>query len=190
MNSQTLLPALRFSLLFLFVCGIVYPVATTLVNGAIFPSQARGSIIVQNGQNVGSSLIGQPFSGEQYLIGRPSAAGSGYDPMAVSGSNLAPSNPALRARAEATSGEIVARENISANQIPVELLAASGSGVDPHISPASAQIQLARIARVRGISEGAVREIVQKHTEGKTLGLGAARVNVLAVNLELDGLSR
>ena len=110
--------------------------------------------------------------------------------MAVSGSNLAPSNPALRARAEATSGEIVARENISANQIPVELLAASGSGVDPHISPVSAQIQLARIARVRGISEGAVREIVQKHTEGKTLGLGAARVNVLAVNLELDGLSR
>ena len=190
MNSQNLLPALRFSLLFLFVCGIIYPVATTLVNGAIFPSQARGSILVQDGQNVGSSLIGQPFSGEQYLIGRPSAAGSGYDPMAVSGSNLAPSNPALRARAEATSREIAVRENISANQIPVELLAASGSGVDPHISPASAQIQLARIARVRGISEGAVREIMQKHTEDKTLGLGAARVNVLAVNLELDGLSR
>ncbi len=186
MNSRNLLPALRFSLLFLVVCGLVYPTVTTLISGAIFPSQARGSLIVQNGQNVGSSLIGQTFSGQQYLIGRPSTAGAGYDPTSLSGSNLATSNPALRSRLVATSKEIVAREGIPANQIPPELLAASGSGVDPHISPRAAEVQVARIARVRKLSPNAVRQIIGQHTEGQTLGLGQARVNVLGVNLALD----
>jgi len=190
MNTRNLLPALRFSLLFLFVCGLVYPVVTTLISGALFPSQARGSLITQNGQNVGSSLVGQPFSGERYLMGRPSAAGTGYDPTSLSGSNLATSNPALRTRLEASSKEIAAREGIPATQIPPELLAASGSGIDPHISPPAAQIQVARIARVRNISPNTVRQIIARHTEGRTLGLGQARVNVLGVNLELDALKR
>jgi len=186
MNLRNLLPALRFSLLFLLVCGLVYPAVTTLVSGALFPHQARGSLITQNGQNVGSSLVGQTFSGQEYLIGRPSAAGAGYDPTSLSGSNLATSNPALRTRLEASSKEIAAREGISANQIPPELLAASGSGIDPHISPRSAQIQVARIARARKISPDSVQQIIAQHTEGQTLGLGQARVNVLAVNLALD----
>jgi len=190
MNAKTLLPALRFALLFLVLCGLVYPAITTLVGSALFPNQARGSLITRNGQNVGSSLVGQTFSGPQYLIGRPSAAGAGYNPTSLSGSNLATSNPALRTRLEASSKEIAAREGIPVNQIPPELLAASGSGIDPHISPRSAEIQVARIARVRKISLDDMRRIIAQHTEDQTLGLGQARVNVLEVNLALDGLSK
>ncbi len=186
MNTKNLLPALRFALLFLIVCGLIYPAITTLVGGALFPNQARGSLIIQNGQAVGSSLVGQAFSGERYLIGRPSAAGAGYDPTSLSGSNLAGSNPALRARVESDSKAMSAREGIPAGQIPPELLAASGSGIDPHISPRAAEIQIARIARVRGLTPEVVRQVIAKHTEGQTLGLGQARVNVLETNLELD----
>lgn len=178
---------LVFAVLFTAVCGLVYPILTAFLGGALFPAQANGSLIEQNGRVIGSSLVGQAFSGEGYFIGRPSSAGNGYDPMNLSGSNLATSNPALPARAKAASLEVAEREGVTPDRIPVDLIAASGSGVDPHISPEAAEVQVERVARARGLSPEGVREIVQKNTEGPTLGvLGQARVNVLRLNLALD----
>ena len=171
--------------------GLLYPVIITFVGGALFPGPANGSLIEKNAQVVGSSLIGQNFSGDKYFIGRPSAAGSGNDPTAMSGSNLAPSNPALRTRAEATSHEIAARERIAPDQIPVDLIAASGAGVDPHISPEAAEIQIARVAKARGITPQQVRELVEANTQQALFGaLGMPRVNVLELNLALDSTAK
>lgn len=177
---------LRFTLVFLVLAGLVYPVATTLLGGALFPRQANGSLIERGGRVVGSSLVGQPFRGEQYFVGRPSAAGAGYDPTSASGSNLAPSNPALRERVEADSAVIARREGVRPDRIPADLLAASGSGLDPHISPAAAELQVARVAEVRGVPEARVRELVAEHTERGPLDLGRPGVNVLRLNLALD----
>ena len=178
-----------FTIFFVIFTGLIYPTITTLFAGVIFPNQANGSLIEQNGKVVGSSLVGQTFSGKQYFIGRPSSAGAGNDPTSLSGSNLAVSNPALTERAKATSAEIVAREGVPANQIPVDLIAASGSGIDPHISPEAANLQVARVAKVRGLSQDRVRELVMQFTQAPTLGLlGQARVNVLELNLALDAL--
>jgi potassium-transporting ATPase KdpC subunit len=176
---------LRFTVVFLILTGIIYPVVTTLIAGTVFPRQANGSLIEQNGL-VGSSLVGQTFSSNQYFIGRPSATGNGYNPTSVSGSNLAVSNPSLRERAETTSAEIAAREGVSPEQIPVDLIAASGSGIDPHISPEAAALQVARIAKARGLSEAQVQELVTEYTGKNTLGLGMPAVNVLELNLALD----
>lgn len=179
---------LLFAVVFVVLGGLVYPVVTALLGGLLFPVQANGSLIERNGRAVGSSLVGQSFSGERYFIGRPSAAGRGYDPTSVSGSNLAPSNPALRERATATSQEIAEREGVTPDRIPVDLISASGSGIDPHISPAAAELQVARVARVRGLAPERVRELVRENTEGRTFGvLGQERVNVLELNLALDG---
>jgi potassium-transporting ATPase KdpC subunit len=181
------LTSLIFAVFCTLVLGLGYPVVTTLIGQALFPSQARGSLIQREGRIVGSSLIGQSFSGATYFIGRPSSAGKGYDPTSASGSNLAASNPALRERAAATAQDIAARENVSLEQIPVDLVAASGSGLDPHISPEAAALQIPRVARARGITEDAVREAVARHTAAPTFGvLGQARVNVLELNLDLD----
>lgn len=177
---------LRFALLWLLLCGLAYPAVTTLLAGSLFPAQANGSLITRNGQVVGSALVGQTFSGAGDFIGRPSAAGGGYDPVNASGSNLAPSNPELRRRVQALSAELAAREGIPATQIPADLLTASGSGLDPHISPAGAEIQVARVARARGLSEQQVRELVTSATERGPLGLGGVGVNVLRLNLALD----
>lgn len=179
---------LRFTVVLGVLCGLAYPVFTTLLAGAIFPYQASGSLIEQNGKVLGSELIGQPFSGERYFIGRPSAAGTGYDPRSASGTNWAVSNPALRERVQTDATAIAKREGISLEQIPPDLLAASGSGLDPHISPQAAQIQIARVARVRGLSEDRVRQLVERNTEQGILG--HPRVNVLKLNLALDGLGR
>ena len=168
------------------LAGGLYPVVTTLISGAIFPAQANGSLITQNGKVVGSSLIGQPFSGEQYFIGRPSAAGNGYDPTAASGSNLAGSNPALRQRVQADSQAIAKREGVTPAQIPADLVTASGSGLDPHISPEGAAIQVGRVARARNLSVAQVRQAVAAATEPAGL-IGQERVNVLRLNLALDG---
>jgi K+-transporting ATPase ATPase C chain len=137
---------------------------------------------------VGSALAGQAFKSERWFQGRPSAAA--YDPRAAAGSNLAPSNPALRERAAAASAAIAAREGVSPERIPADLLTASGSGLDPHLSPAAALLQVPRIARARGLDEAQIRALVASHTEGRWLGLyGAPRVHLLHLNLALDALS-
>lgn len=185
-RGGSLLLWLRFALFFSFICGLSYPVVTTLAGGALFPAQANGSLIVREGRVVGSALVGQPFSGARYFIPRPSAAGEGYDPMSAAGSNYAVSNPDLRARAQATSSLVTDREGVAAAQIPVDLIAASGSGMDPHISPEAAQLQLPRVANARGLPETRVAELIRENTMQSPLGLGQPGVNVLELNLSLD----
>ena len=189
-TGSDILVWLRFTVLFLIIGGFIYPVVTTLVAGAIFPRQANGSLLEHNGVVVGSSLVGQSFSGEQHFIGRPSAAGDGYNPTSVSGSNLSVTNPSLRERATATSAEIATRENVEPSQIPIDLIAASGSGIDPHISPEAAALQIPRIAEVRGLTTEQVQQLVTEHTMRNPLGLGMPAVNVLELNLALDGLNQ
>ncbi len=175
-----------FTVLTFVLGGLLYPAVTTLVAGAVFPAQANGSLITSGGKVVGSALVGQPFSGDRYFIPRISAAGNGYDPTAASGSNLAGSNPALRARVQADSAAIAKREGVQPSQIPADLVTASGSGLDPHISPQGAAIQVARVARTRGLSTAQVQAAVAAATESAGL-IGQARVNVLKLNLALDG---
>lgn len=178
---------LLFTIFFVILTGLIYPAVTTIFAAKIFPSQANGSLIEQNGKVIGSSLVGQTFSGNQYFIGRPSSAGAGYDPTSLSGSNMAVSNPALLERAKTTSAQIAAREGVQPTEIPVDLIAASGSGIDPHISPEAANLQLARVAKARGLSQDQVQELVNQFTQTPTFGLlGQARVNVLEINLALD----
>lgn len=180
---RTALAAAAVSLL---VFGIGYPAAVVFVGQAAFPVQARGSLIERDGRAIGSELVGQVFEGDVYLIGRPSAVG--YDPAAVAGSNLAPSHPALREAVAARARAIAAREAGAPALLPVDALTASGAGIDPHISPAYAELQVARIARARGIAPEQVREVIARHTQMPTLGvLGQPRVHVLGVNLALDG---
>ncbi|WP_288129221.1 potassium-transporting ATPase subunit KdpC [Microbulbifer sp.] len=186
-EKTSLLTSLRFSLVMLGLCGIAYSGATTAVGGLLFPEQAKGSLIERDGRVVGSVLIGQPFAGTNYFHSRPSAVA--YDPTGTGGSNLGPANPELRERVAADSASIQQREGVKAEQIPVDLLAASGAGLDPHISPAAAKLQMARVAKARGLSETQVAELVASHTEGKQLGVfGQPRVNVLLLNLALDAL--
>lgn len=181
---------LRFTVLFVLLCGGIYPVVTTLLGGILFPRQAEGSLLERNGVVVGSALVGQPFSAQRYFIPRPSAAGDGYEPSSVSGSNLSVSNPDLRARAEKTSQQIARREGVRPEQIPVDLIAASGSGVDPHISPEGARVQAPRVTRARGLTEAKVLALVQSYTERNPLGLGMPGVNVVKLNLALDELEQ
>lgn len=184
-RGGTLVNILSFSALFMVLCGLLYPVGVGLAAGTVFKEKALGSLIEVNGEPMGSSLVGQPFLSDEYFYGRPSAAD--YDPTGVSGSNLAPSNPELRAQARATSEQIQAREKVTADEIPVDLIAASGSGIDPHISPAGARIQVERVARARGLQPDQIMAVVEDHTEGPVAGiLGATRVNVLELNIDLD----
>jgi len=174
-----------FTVLTFVLGGLLYPAVTTFLAGAVFPAQANGSLITTGGKVVGSALVGQAFSGDRYFIGRPSAAGNGYDPTAASGSNLAGSNPALRERVQADSATIARREGVSPAQIPADLVTASGSGLDPHVSPAGAAVQVARVARARGLSAAQVQAAVASATESAGL-IGQDRVNVLKLNLALD----
>ena len=184
-SSANLRPAVGLALVMLAICGGIYSATVTGISGALFPQQANGSLISQNGKLVGSALVAQPFSAEHYFHGRPSSVGT--DPMATGGSNLAPSNPQLRQRVAQTSAELTARYQVAATDLPVDLLASSGSGVDPHISPAAAMLQLQRVAKARGISPAQLEQLVQQHTELAQWGLfGQSRVNVLLLNLALD----
>jgi potassium-transporting ATPase KdpC subunit len=169
--------------------GIIYPIVVTGLAQVLFPRQANGELIQQaGGKIVGSSLLGQPFTSPGYFHSRPSAAGTaGYDPMASGGSNLGPTNKALIDRVSSTVQSLGA-ENPGA-RIPVDLVTTSGSGLDPHLSPAAAEFQIPRVARERHLSEVDLHALVAKHTEGRQLGfLGEPRVNVLELNLELDAV--
>jgi K+-transporting ATPase ATPase C chain len=180
-------PAVSILLAFTVITGLAYPLVVTAVAQVAFPSQANGSMIVVNGQTIGSSLIGQSFDDPKYFSGRPSAAGTGYDPTISSGSNLAPTSQALIDRITAQV-DALRKENGNA-PIPVDLITTSASGLDPDISPAGAGYQVPRVAKARGMTEDQVRALVAKHTTQPFLGfIGAASVHVLELNLDLDGL--
>lgn len=181
--------ASAFALVAVATCGLAYPILGTALGGALFPFEAAGSVVVHDGRVVGSQLVAQPFADGRYLMPRPSAAG--YEPMAAAGSNESPGNPALRARMVAEARAVAAREGLAPGTVPVELISASGSGLDPHLSPAAADVQVRRIARARGLPEAQVRAIIGAHTQARWLGIfGQPRVNVLAVNLALDDTRR
>jgi K+-transporting ATPase ATPase C chain len=170
------------------VTGLAYPALLTVVAQRLLPEQASGSLVTRKGAVVGSRLIGQPFSGPRYFWGRPSAtAETAYNGVASGGSNLGPTNEALLQAVRERMAALTASDPANAAPIPVDLVTASASGLDPQISPAAARWQVPRVARARGIPEDRLVQLVAEHTEGPTLGiLGAARVNVLELNLALD----
>ncbi|MGQ0556405.1 MAG: potassium-transporting ATPase subunit KdpC [Nitrospiraceae bacterium] len=181
-------PALTMLLLMTVLTGLVYPLAVTGLAQVFFPDQANGSLIVRDGKVIGSKLIGQYFDKPEYFWGRPSAtAPFPYNAAASGGSNLGPTNTALIEAVEARVAVVRSADPGNDSPIPVDLVTASGSGLDPHISPAAAQYQLRRVARARGLDEAVVRDLVLQHTEARQLGvLGEPRVNVLLLNLALD----
>ena len=189
---KELKPALLMLALLTVLTGGVYPLLVTGIAQGLFPHQANGSLIEQNGKVVGSELIGQPFSDPKYFWGRPSATGPlPYNASASSGSNLGPLNPALKDAVKARIDALKASDPANTAPIPVDLVTASGSGLDPHISPAAARWQAPRIARLRGLSEAEVSKLIDAHTQGRQLSLlGEPRVNVLALNLSLDHLGK
>lgn len=187
---EHLWPALRGLVILTLLTGVAYPLAITGLAQAVFRHQANGSIVENEGRPVGSALIGQAFDQPGYFWSRPSATGSQpYNSAASAGSNYGPLHPDL---AKAVAERVAALRSADASQSappPVDLVTASGSGLDPHISPAAAAYQVGRVARARGIDESAVRELVARHTERRTFGLlGERRVNVLTLNLALDSL--
>ena len=183
-------PALMTLLIFTLLTGVIYPLVVTGIAQLVFPRQANGSLITANGKTVGSDLIGQQFDAPQYFWGRLSATGPyPYNAAASSGSNLGPSNPALMAAVQARITALKSADPTNTQLIPVDLVTASGSGLDPDISVAAALYQIPRVARLRGLSETAVRALVDQFTQGRTFGfLGEPRVNVLELNLALDGI--
>jgi len=185
-------PALTLFVLLSAVTGIVYPVAVTGIAKVLFPDAAEGSLIVVNGKPVGSRLIGQNFTDPKYFWGRPSATGPmPYNASASSGSNQGPLNPALKEAVKARIDALKSSDPSQTAPIPEDLVTASGSGLDPQISPAAARWQVPRVARIRGLNVAAVNTLIDAHTEERQLGLlGEPRVNVLALNLALDRLAK
>jgi len=190
-TARQLWAAVRLLAVMTVVLGLAYPLAMTGFAQAVFPGRADGSLVRQDGKVVGSTLIGQSFDGmPQYFQSRPSAAGKGYDPLASSASNLGPENKDLIAAIEERRKVAAALDGTAPSDVAPDALLASGSGLDPHISPLYAAQQVARVARERGLSTARVRDLVARYTEGRSLGfLGEPHVNVLLLNLALDRAS-
>jgi potassium-transporting ATPase KdpC subunit len=184
---KTMRNAFGLFLVLTLVTGVLYPLAVTGIAAVAMPAQASGSVIIKDGRAVGSALLGQSFTEAKYFWGRPSATGpEPYNGGASSGSNLSPTNPALLEAINARVAALRAADPGNTAPVPVDLVTASGSGLDPHISPAAALYQVPRVARERGIPEAELRALVAAHTEGRTLGiLGEPRVNVLALNMAM-----
>jgi K+-transporting ATPase ATPase C chain len=181
--------SIRFTLLATILCGLAYPLLVTGIAGVIFPHQAAGSLILKDGKVIGSELLAQSFTSDRYFHPRPSAAGNGYDATSSGGSNLAQSNSKLVQRIQGDIDKLAA-EN-PGKPVPIDLVTTSGSGLDPDITPDTAFYQAPRIAKARGLSEDQVRQLIQQHITGRQLGLlGEPRVNVLALNLDLDKLAK
>ena len=182
-------PAIVSLVLLTAITGVVYPALVTAVGQLVFSHQANGSLIVKDGRPVGSALIGQPFDAPKYFWGRPSATSPfGYNAGASVGSNLSPTNADLIKAVQGRVDALKAADPGNSPPVPVDLVTASGSGLDPHISPAAALYQVERVAKARKMSVADVRALVDRHSEGRQLGfLGEPRVNVLALNLALDG---
>src|SRR5215470_10084041 len=182
--KKNFITAILYTIVTTVLLGLVYPLVVTGL-ARIWPDKANGQIITRNGVVIGSRIIAQPFTGAAYFHPRPSAAGNGYDPLNSGGSNYGPTNQKLidRVKADVTS---LQAEN-PGKPVPVDLVTTSGSGLDPHITPAGAEFQVPRVARERGVGENEIFRLVQEHTEGRTFGfLGELRVNVLELNLALD----
>lgn len=183
--KKNLITAVLMTIVTTVLLGVAYPLAVTLIAQGLFRNKANGQLIVRDGKLIGSRIIGQTFAGPGYFHSRPSAAGNGYDAANSGGTNLGPTNQKLIARITEDAKKLHA-ENPQ-TPVPVDLITTSASGLDPHITPAAAAFQIARVARERHVSETALREIVLKHTEGRQMGfLGEPRVNVLELNLDLD----
>ena len=190
---RLLRPAATLTIVLVLITGLMYPLLITGVAQVLMETKAGGSLVERDGMVVASTLIGQSFSDNRYFHGRISAAGvtdqnpGGYDALASGASNLAPGSPVLVERVQSTIAAIAAREGTTAGRIPADAVYASGSGLDPHISPAYAEMQIARVARTRGMTEDTLRQLVREHTAGRQLGvLGEARVNIITLNLALD----
>jgi potassium-transporting ATPase KdpC subunit len=182
-------PALVVFIAMTIITGVAYPLAVSGIAAVVYPSAAEGSLIERDGKTVGSRLIGQPFDDAKYFWSRPSATAPAYNGGASSGSNLGPINPALLDAVKGRVEALKAAHPTQTGAVPVDLVTASGSGLDPHISPAAAYYQVQRVAKVRGLPDDKVRDLVTSHIEGRDLGLlGEPRVNVLLLNLALDDL--
>jgi potassium-transporting ATPase KdpC subunit len=183
--KKNLITAVLMTIATTVLLGIIYPLMVTAIAQVLFPRQANGQLIQRDGKTVGSAIIGQSFSGPAYFHSRPSAAGNGYDAANTNGSQLGPTNQKLIDRVK---GDVsAAQADDPGLPVPIDLVTASASGIDPHITPAAAEFQLPRIAKERGTTADRLRPLVARHTEGRQLGfLGEPRVNVLELNLELD----
>lgn len=186
--KENLRRAFLVLLVFTILTGMVYPFVVTIIAQTVFPRQAQGALVMRDGRPRGSELIGQPFDDPKYFWGRPSATpGHPYNAMASSGSNLGPTNPALREAVAERIRVLRASDSMGGEPIPVDLVTTSASGLDPHISPAAAYFQIARIARLRQVDAGRIKKLVDEQIEQPVLGvLGERRVNVLRLNLALD----